>query len=175
MKRFFAIGLVLIICFFEFFYITDIFKVNKESYEFKAFQKVLDESFFPVLNDAFKHLDQAADELEDNTFLDWYLTLDGLTENEEYQAKIEETEKKILEEDVKGIKTIHLKKNILQQIIVLEETFELLHNAATDQTGEKNLKLLDSFTANIEELTELSEQMNGIFEENIEKALSRNR
>lgn len=168
MKRVLAIGLVLIVCIFGGFYLFDMFKLNKEDYEFTAFQNFLNENFFPVLNDAFKHFDQAADTLEDETFLDWYLNLEGMEENEALQAEIAEAERNIFDEEVKGPNSLSLKKNILEQIVVLQETFDLLDSAVKANNVPSN-KLHQGFTANIKELSSLSEEMNMILKVNDDK------
>lgn len=159
------IGIVLIVCVVGCFYLIDIFKLNKEDYEFESFQTFLNDNFFPVLNDTFKHLDQAADELEEETFLDWYLIQGGIEENVAFQAQLEETETIVLDEDANGPSTLQLKKNILEQIIVLQETFELLYNAAETKDAPSDA-LHEAFTAKVEKLSNLSEVMNTIIEDN---------
>ena len=167
MKRIIAIAIVLVICVFGGFYLFDILKLNKEDYEFTSFQSFLNENFFPVLNDTFKHFDQAADELEDDTFLEWYLNLDGLEENEAFQKRVVNTERIVFDEEVNGTSTLSLKKNILEQIDVLQETLDLLYDAAEVQAGSTD-ELHQAFTVKIEELSNLSEVMNTIMEANDE-------
>ncbi|QCR32716.1 hypothetical protein [Lysinibacillus sp. SGAir0095] len=165
MKGFISIGFVLVIGVFGIFYLTDYYKINKEAYEVRAFQNLLNEEFFPVLNDAFAHMDQAADELEEKTFIDWYLQAGGRDENAELQEKIEETRNTVLEEEVKGTTSVPLKKNILEQIAALEETLMLLSTAA--ETDEDPYSLIhEQFTYKIDELYSLSEQMDLLLDEN---------
>ena len=166
MKRFLAICLVAIIIIFGVFYMLDYVKIKKDHYEFVAFQNFLNEGFFPVLNDSFLHLDQAADELEASTFIEWYQHAEGLEENTIFQAKIEDTEMKVLDEEVRGENTLQLKKNILKQIVLLQDTFILLYDSAS-KPDLSTTALQEAFASNIEGLSLLSEQMDTIIEENM--------
>lgn len=165
MKRIFAICLVGVIIIFGVFYMMDYLKIKKDHYEFVAFQNFLNEGFFPVLNDSFLHLDQAADELEGSTFVEWYQQAEGLEENAMFQAKIEDTEIKVLDEKVQGENSLRLKKNILEQIMLLQDTFILLYDSA-NKTELSTTALHEAFSANVEGLSLLSEQMDTIIEEN---------
>ena len=165
MKRFLAICLVAIIIIFGVFYMMDYVKIKKNHYEFVAFQNFLNEEFFPVLNDSFLHLDQAADELEASSFIEWYRHAEGLEENAMFQATIEETELKVLDEEVRGENTLRLKKNILEQIMLLQDTFILLGESANKSELSKTA-LQKAFSSNVEGLSLLSEQMETIIEEN---------
>ena len=168
MKRFISIALIVIICTFGVFYLLDLYKINKAEYEFKVFQSFLNETFFPVLNESFEHLDQVADELEGNTFIEWYLEADGMNVNLAFQEKIEETKAEVKEKVVKGENTNNIKNNILNQIVVLQETFELLYTTA-EADRSTYTQLHDTFTSKIEKLLVLSEQMEKLMEVNSTK------
>lgn len=165
-KKFIFIGVIVVVGFFVLFYLGDIIKVNKDRYEFTTFRSLLIEAFFPVLNDSYKHFDQAADEIDSNTFNDWYVLQNGLGENIEFQARVKEAEDRISLEKVSGEQALKLKDNSLKQLLELQEAFEILYDASNDKTTSEFNAHKKAFTTKVEKLSVLMEDMNANLNKN---------
>ncbi|SOC05663.1 hypothetical protein SAMN05880501_10493 [Ureibacillus xyleni] len=170
MKNFIIFGAV-IVGILAIYFFGDFSINNKEEQEFINFQQFLNDEFFPVSKDCFDHFNQAVDELYAFTFSEWYFIEDGSEENINLQETLQQVEDNVLLNEVKTDQSIELKKNILNQIVSLKETLQLLYNAPTEDDQQSFEQFRLKFISMVDELSIEMEEMNTLFETNSQNTL----
>lgn len=138
---------------------------DAEMEEFIAFREYLDIEYFPAFNKATEHIEVAADKISTWEFADWYLGETGLEENYEIQRELEQLKENLINKDVEHPDTLKLKKNILNQIGLLEDSFETLNLNSTSSDIDELQLLDDMVSQDINNLSKNIEEMNDILSE----------
>ncbi|RUL48700.1 MULTISPECIES: hypothetical protein [Lysinibacillus] len=168
MKRIFAIGIIFVIVVYLIFF-GDFSQFNQEQQEFKAFIEDLDDTFFQLSEDSFHHFNEVVDALDNQTFTQWYFSEGGREENITLQGKIEDAQEDLLLEELHYEPALLLKDNIIEQLILFDDTFNLLYNSPSNKEDTDFSQLKLNFTKKVDELTILGEKMEEIIEQYGEK------
>ncbi|MFJ7679742.1 hypothetical protein ACIQXQ_17020 [Peribacillus sp. NPDC097198] len=142
MKKWLWMGIVVIIVILGTLFAISFNNTSKQINEFVSFRDYIDNEYTPLFKTINTHLDQSAEKIGDQDFSTWYLVENGLGENQEIQKELENIEDKIINKDVKYADTLDYKKNILNQIKILEDCIETLNIHSTAYTLEE-IQILD--------------------------------
>lgn len=158
MKKKLLIGIVFIVAIIGISLGVFINKEYNKREEFLSFRDYVDEVYTPTFEKSQEHMNTATDKISNWEFTEWYLIEAGLEENFDIQRELKDAREKVTNKDVKYPDTLEYKKNILNQITLIEKELENLKNSDVSTYDLEALKTLDMLIA--EDIKNLHENIN---------------
>lgn len=136
---------------------------NKKSEEFVAFRELLDEEYFPILNESGDYFDTL---IEHENDIGTYFVEEGFDVNLDLQNRLKEANDIIIKTDVKYEDTHALKQNILTTISDLEDLLDTLYTMSPSEYENEEIEVFyDMLSLGANDLSKQVDEMNEILGE----------
>lgn len=140
--------------------------ISRENDEIISFREYLDENYYPVFDEFREEVAVAAEKMDSYEYSSWYLNLDTMEKNREFQQSFKELKEEIINLDIKYEDGLAYKKNILNQISISEELLEIMDDyPINDMDIEEQEVYKDMFIEYVKKGAKSVEETNEILEE----------